>query len=59
MPSKKKKGDGDRKQSGNNGERFILLEELVILLVQADGILAPKLLRFVHGTPLQAAGLEF
>lgn len=60
MPSKeKKKGDGDRKQTGNNREGFILLEELVILLVKADGVLAPKLLRFVHGTPLQAAGLEF
>lgn len=60
MPSKeKKKGDGDRKEPGNNGEGFILLEELVILLVKADGILAPELLRFVHGTPLQAAGLEF
>lgn len=38
---------------------FILLEELVVLLVQADGVLMPKLLRLVHRTPFQAAGLEF
>lgn len=37
----------------------ILLQELVILLVQADGVLTPELLRFVHGTPFKAAGLEF
>lgn len=38
---------------------FILLEELVILLVQADSVLTPELLRLVHRTPFQAAGLEF
>lgn len=36
----------------------ILLEELVILLVQADGVLTPELLRLVHRAPFQAAGLE-
>lgn len=37
---------------------FVLLEELVILLVEAHGVLAPELLRLVHGAPFQAAGLE-
>lgn len=37
----------------------VLLEELVILLVEANGVLAPELLRLVHGAPFQAAGLEF
>lgn len=46
-----------KKQSGL-GAFFILLEELVILLVQADGVLAPELLGFVHRTPFKAAGLE-
>lgn len=44
-------GTGNRKD-------FVLLEELVILLIKADGVLAPKLLRLVHWAPLQAAGLE-
>lgn len=37
---------------------FILLEELIVLLVQTDGVLAPELLRLVHRAPFQAAGLE-
>lgn len=41
------------------GVIFVLLEELVILLVETNGVLAPELLRLVHGAPFQAAGLEF
>lgn len=44
---------------GGGGVILVLLEELVILLVEANGVLAPELLRLVHGAPFQAAGLEF
>ena len=51
-------GHGENKMS-HYIIRFILLEELIVLLIQADGVLAPELLRLVHGAPFQAAGLEF
>lgn len=37
---------------------FFLLEELIVLLVQADRVLAPELLRLVHRAPFQAARLQ-
>lgn len=52
------KNEWRRQKGAGSRKRFALLEELVILLVKADGVLAPKLLRLVHGAPLQAAGLE-
>jgi len=36
----------------------ISLEELVVLLVQADSVLPPELLRLVHRTPLETTRLE-
>lgn len=51
---------------GNEGKKRrrktsdgVLLEKLIILLIQANGVLTPELLWLVHGTPFQAARLEF
>lgn len=55
---KKNEGHGENKLS-HYGMCFILLEELIVLLVQADSVLTPELLRLVHRTPFQAARLEF
>ena len=38
--------------------QITLLEELVVLLVQADSVLPPELLRLVHRAPLQTARLK-
>lgn len=37
---------------------MILLEKLIILLVQANGVLTPEFLWLVYGAPFQAARLE-
>lgn len=48
---------GKKRRSKTSGG--ILLEKLIILLIQANGVLTPELLWLVHGTPFQAARLEF
>lgn len=51
-------GNGGKKEDVRSSA-VILLEKLIILLIQANGILTPELLWLVHWTPFQAARLEF
>lgn len=44
--------------SPNTNTRRVLLQQLIVLLIQANSVFSPELLRFVHWTPLQTARLQ-
>ena len=58
-PKLKKKGSPIFGQKDICNETlFSVLEKLVVLLIQADGVLPPELLRLMHRAPLETSGLQ-